>query len=96
MTNLTENSTIILTETKLGSATSEATEWTIGCYITYIQESDADGQLDIGVEEILDEDGDIIDYTPNKFFDLSLEDQLELCIERNEEANASSINCKKE
>lgn len=86
---LTAKTTLSFTETKNGQATGKTFENTVQGYIDTVYATEVDGRLDVGVEEILDAEGDVIDFTPNKFCELPLEEQLERCIDVNSERFAS-------
>lgn len=86
---LTAKTTLSFTEIKNGHASGKTFEQTVEGYINAIYSTEVDGRLDVGVEEILDEEGDVVDFTPNKFWELPLEAQLEMAIEVNSERHAS-------
>ena len=86
---LTAKTTLSFTEIKNGHATGNTFNNTVQGYIDAVYNAEVDGRLDVGVEEILDADGEVVDFTPNKFFDLPLEEQLERCIDVNNERFAS-------
>ncbi|TVM02739.1 MAG: hypothetical protein CV087_08730 [Candidatus Brocadia sp. WS118] len=79
------------TEIKNGHATGKTFINTAGAYIDAVRSAD-DGSSGIfpqliGIGEA-DEDGDYAEYH-DPFNDLTVEDQLELCIERNNDSYAS-------
>lgn len=51
-------------------------------FINIMKNEDVDGELEIGVEEILDDDGDVIGWTADKFHELDIVEKLDLCAKR--------------
>lgn len=94
MTNLKNDTILEFTEIKNGNASAKTFENSVEGYISAVYEKEVDGRLDVGVEPIKDEDGEIVDYTPNKFFSLPLEEQLDLCMQANGERYASQTSYK--
>lgn len=87
---LTAKTTLTFTEIKNGHTTGTTFENTVQGYIDVVYAKEVEGRLDMGVEEVLGAEGLVIELAPNKFFNLPLEEQLELCIEANSERFASS------
>ena len=91
MTNIAANTHLIFTETKRGHATGKTYELTAGEFISIIKNKDCDGELSVGVEPILDADGEISDFTADKFYDLPIVEQLDMCCRREGDRYASNI-----
>lgn len=81
---------LLFTEIKRGSITGKKYELTAGEFITIVKDKDHDGYLNIGVEPIFG-GGDIIGCTTDKFYDLPIIEQLNMCCEREGDNYASSI-----
>ena len=92
MINITESTNLIITEIKRGAAFGKSYEITAGRYIEIVRDTmDADGELKIlsGIGQP-DEDGDFEDYH-DAFDNLPVAEQLERCIGRDEDRNATHI-----
>lgn len=60
-------------------------------FITLVKNKDHDGNLNIGCQPLFDEDGNVVDFTPDQFADLPVAKQLELAVTAEENRNASII-----
>lgn len=94
MTNITENTNLIFTEIKRGRATGKAYELTAGQFISIVKNKDCDGSLNVRVEPIIDEEGEVSDFTDDKFHDLSILEQLDMCCRIEGDALAADISYK--
>lgn len=90
MIKLEKDTLLKFTEIKNGRATGNDFINIAEGYIMAIYNDAVHERLNIGIEAIKDEAGDIVEYTENKFFGLPLEEQLDRCIEVNGERYASS------
>lgn len=82
---------ITITEIKNGHATGKSYEITAGQFIAIVKNKDCDGSLDVDVEPIYDEDGDIEEYTADKFYELPVSEQLDMCCKCEGDALAASV-----
>lgn len=94
MTNITTETSLIFTETKRGSAIGKSYELTAEEFITIVKNKDCDGELSVGVEPILDVDGEVSDFTADKFYELPISEQLDMCCRREGDALAADISYK--
>ena len=94
MTHIAANTHLIFTETKRGRATGKTYELTAAEFIIIIKNKDCDGELNVGVEPILDADGEVSDFTADKFYDLPVSEQLDMCCRREGNALAADISYK--
>lgn len=86
---------IIVTEIKNGSSKEHTFEIEAGKYIGIVKDQDCDGRLDIGVEPVkFDEDGDAIEFSDDKFYDLPIEKQLDMVCEREGDRYAAQVSWK--
>lgn len=83
------NTLINITEVR--NSRTVAYDITVGEFINNIKNADADGDLDIGVEAIVDADGDTVGFTADKFWELPIIEQFELCVKAQELSRASRI-----
>jgi hypothetical protein len=92
MNTITENTSIIITEIKRGHASGKSYETTAGRFIEIIKNKDCDGDLNVGVEPIaFDEDGDVVDFSADKFYNLPVAEQLDMCCRREGDSMAADI-----
>lgn len=94
MKNIAANTHLIFTETKRGRATGKTYELTAGEFINIIKNKDCDGELSVGVEPIFDADGEVSDFTADKFYSLPVSEQLDMCCRREADALAADISYK--
>lgn len=92
--NIEKNTNLIFTEIKNGNDTGKNYELTAGEFINIVYGKEVDGRLDVGVEAIKDEDGEVVEYTPNKFFELPIQEQLEMCCRVEGERYAANVTYK--
>lgn len=91
MNTITENTSIIITEIKRGHASGKSYETTAGRFIEIIKNKDCDGDLNVGVEPIYDADGEIEDFTADRFYELPVSEQLDMCCRREGDSMAADI-----
>ena len=94
MTNIVANTNLIFTETKRGRATGKNYELTAAEFINIIKNKDSDGELNVGVEPILDADGGVSDFTADKFYSLPISEQIDMCCRREGDSLAADISYK--
>lgn len=88
---ITKNTTLVFTEVKRGHATGKSYELSAQEFIDIVKNKDCDGNLNVGAEAILDEDGEVIDFTADKFYDLPITEQLDMCCRREGDSYASDV-----
>lgn len=88
---LTDNTIINITEIKRGHATGKTYQQTAGEFIRIIKEKDCDGALDVGVEPVAFDDGEPVEFSADKFYDLPIEEQLDMCCRREGDSIAADI-----
>lgn len=88
---ITNNTLLTITETKRGHAAGTSYQMTAGEFISLVKNKDCDGDLDVGVEPILDEEGDVIDTTEDKFWTLPVAEQLDMCCRREGDRYAAHV-----
>lgn len=81
MTTITTDTIIRIITAKPGSS-PKTHEERAGEFINRVKFADVDGDLDVGVEAITDEDGEHVTYTEDKFFELPIEEKLAMCCKR--------------
>ena len=92
MTNtITTATNLIFTQIKRGRASGKTYELTAGEFISIIKNKDSDGSLNVGVEPILDNEGEIESFTNDKFYDLPISEQLDMCCRREGDSLAAHI-----
>ena len=74
------NTNLIFTEIKRGGSNAKIYELTAAEFIAIVKNKDDDGELNVGVEPILNADGEIEDFTGDKFYDLPVEEQIDMCL----------------
>lgn len=91
---ITEETNLTFTEIKRGHTSGKSYELTAEEFIRIVKDKDCDGLLNVGVDPILDEDGIIEDFTADKFYDLPILEQLDMCCSREGDNYASNISYK--
>lgn len=87
-----ESSRLIrITEVKNGHADGNSYEIEAARYISLVKDKDCDGDLDVDVQPIYDVDGEIESYTADKFYDLPLAEQIDMCARREGERYAAHV-----
>lgn len=76
---ITKTTNLLFTETKRGPLTGKTYELSAEDFIEIVKNKDCDGELNVGVEPIFDADGNMDDFTADKFYDLPVMEQLDMC-----------------
>jgi hypothetical protein len=88
---ITKNTLLNITETKRGKSGGIAYQIEAGKFIDIVKAKDANGILSL-VEPIeFDEDGEAVEFSADKFWELPIEEQLEMCCSREGDALAAHI-----
>lgn len=90
---INNNTLLKITEIKRGAGWGKNYEITAGEFIRIVKNKDCDGDLNVGVEPIYDTDGEIEEWTEDRFYDLPIAEQLNMCLRDEGDRFASDLKC---